>query len=62
MSQTGEGCKSGKKGTRSTSAVTPRKLKSESNSTTGGIWRLGLSSSQEDLLADGRSAQPKAAG
>lgn len=60
--QTGEGCKSGKKGTRSTSAVTPRKLKSESNSTAGGIWRLGLSSSQEDLLAVGETHDPKQQG
>lgn len=61
MSPHWKGCKSGKKVTRSTSALTPRKLKPESSRTAGGIWRLGLSPSREDL-ADGRKARPKAAG
>lgn len=57
-----KGLKFAKKMTRSTSALTPRKPKPESNSTAGNIWRLGMSLNQEDLLADGRKSKPKAAG
>lgn len=54
-----KGVKSGKKLTRSTAALTPRKPEPESNSTAGSTWKLGWSPVERAFLLLGGRQDPK---